>query len=132
MQLGIDVFKSKFDDFSSDSIGTGEETDFEFNFEFEFDGRKETRSPRTIFQQFIGQFKDERELSANDTVLRKFISTVDLEGKTYCPTSSSTSSSREEIEYERDQEQAGVWVQGGDQILIHKESKFQAMYVCIV
>ena len=49
---------SSFDDFSSDSIGTGEETDFEF------DGRKETRSPRTIFQQFIGKFQDERELSA--------------------------------------------------------------------
>ncbi len=49
-----------FDDFSSDSIGTGEETDFEF----EFDGRKETRSLRTIFQQFIGKFQDERELSA--------------------------------------------------------------------
>ena len=37
---------------------------------------------KTIFQQFIGKFQDERELSANDTVLRKFISTVDLEGKT--------------------------------------------------
>ena len=47
-------------DFRSDSIGAGEETDFEF----EFDGRKETRSPRTIFQQFIGKFQDERELSA--------------------------------------------------------------------
>ena len=71
------MFEFEFD-FRSDSIGTGEETDFEF----EFDGRKETRSPRTIFQQFIGKFEDERELSANDTVLRKFISTVDLEGKT--------------------------------------------------
>jgi hypothetical protein len=40
----FDVRCSSFDDFSSDSIGTGEETDFEF----EFDGRKETRSPRTI------------------------------------------------------------------------------------
>ena len=47
-------------DFRSDSIGAGEETDFEF----EFDGRKETRSPRTIFKQFIGKFQDERELSA--------------------------------------------------------------------
>ena len=40
----FDVRCSSFDDFSNDSIGTGEETDFEF----EFDGRKETRSPRTI------------------------------------------------------------------------------------
>ena len=51
----FDVQCSTFDDFSSDSIGTGEETDFEF----EFDGRKETRSPRTIFQQFIGNSKSQ-------------------------------------------------------------------------